>query len=161
MTYTQLYHFKQKLEAFRSNENEIPLYVFQCIEHELKTKYPEIQVPTQKLIICILHDIGATCYYDMSQQIAERIRFQFTINANTIIQDINECPVCLEESDTFVKLQCHHMLCVICATKLNDMQCTFKCPMCRNEQPKFIKPTIILTSEQYDLLSDHFVHQYM
>jgi hypothetical protein len=72
-------------------------------------------------------------------------------NPVVVLKNPEECCICYETTDNFMKLVCNHLFCEICLDKWEGDKWV-RCPLCRNEQPYF-KQVIIDNKQKQEILN--------
>lgn len=104
-----------------------------------------------RVIRMILRKPRRVRYYDMAYTILNHFNERKDLE---IINKEIECPVCYEDVNEVLKLECNHLFCKVCVEKLKQNN-QIKCPLCRNIQNAFV--TYNLSEEDKKIIMNEFI----
>lgn len=146
--FTRKTYMQQKLQHLQGDE-DIPKDVLQKVKYELDAHNAPC---SRKNIWLALKKLNLLQYVEKIPSIINKLNIDMELEKTTLDAE-QECPVCFERMKTFVKLECKHLFCETCISKIKR-DGTMKCPLCRNIQNVFVKYS--LSDEDQKIILDEF-----
>ena len=110
-SYTRKTHLVHRLNLLKGND-DVPDYILERIQRGLGSRRANYENVQQ-----ILKMWNLKKYYEKIPSILSH--FQKTL---VPVQEKIECPICLEDAEQCISLDCKHLLCVTCAKKIIEGQ---------------------------------------